>query len=137
MRPEEANMGVITDDLAVSTEGQQGPLQPRTATLLTLPISGHHSVRSVAQGAFKTLWADEPDRAERWRRVGNMDQLFGVGRPLRTINNYVLWAAIQEMEEMGMPDADIERHFQTFGSLMIWADQRDFYEWLEPCEPVA
>ena len=119
------------------TEAPHGPPQPRTATLLTLPISCRHTVRSVAQEAYRTLWATEPDRAERWCRVGNMDQVLGVGRPLWTISKHVLGAAIQAMEEMGMSEGDIEQHFHTFGSLMIWADQRDFYAWFEPPEPVA
>jgi hypothetical protein len=111
------------------TEAPYGPLQPRTATLLTLPISCHHTVRSVAQEAYKTLWVDEPDRAERWRRVGNMDQVFGVGRPLRTFSKQVVAAAVQEMDEMGMPDDDVRQHLDNLAALMLWADGWGFIRW--------
>ena len=65
-------------------EATKRPSEPRIATLFSLPVSDCHTVRSVAQEAHRTLWAEEPDRAERWRRVGNMDQVYGVGRPLQT-----------------------------------------------------
>lgn len=110
-------------------EDPQSPLEPRTAALLAMPMSWCHTVRSVAQEAFRTLWAEEPDRAERWRRVGNMDQVFGVGRPLRTISNNVVAAAIQEMEEMGMPETDIRQHLDNFACLMLWADHWGFVRW--------
>jgi hypothetical protein len=58
-----------------------GLLQTPTATLLKLPTSDYHTVRSVSQEAYSDLWDTEPDRAERWLRVSNMDQVFGVGRP--------------------------------------------------------
>lgn len=111
-----------------TTEALYGPSQPRTATLLTLRISRHHTVRSVTQQAYRTLWASEPDRAERWRRVSNMDQVLGVGRPLRTISQQVFAAAISEMKEMDMPWPVIEQHHGDFGSLMTWAVGRDFAE---------
>lgn len=110
-------------------EAQQRPLEPRTAALLALPLSSSHTVRSVAQEAYRTLWADEPDRAERWRRVGNMDQVYGVGRPLRTITKTVIGAAFQEMEEMGMPEDVIRQHLEDFACLMLWADQYGFVRW--------
>ena len=122
-------MRVIPDDLAIQTEALQRPLEPRTATLYTLPISCHHTVRSVAYLAYSTLWATEPDRAERWRRIGNMDQVFGIGRPLRTISKQVLSAAIQEMEEMGMSEEVITQHLDDFACLMLWTDRWGFVRW--------
>ena len=122
-------MRVIPEDLAILAEAPQGPLEPRTATLHTLPISCHHTVRSVAYRAYRTLWATEPDRPERWRRVGNMDEVFGIGRPLRTICKQVLAAAIQEMEEMGMPKGVIRQHLDDFAYLMLWADSWGFVRW--------
>jgi hypothetical protein len=116
------------------TEALCGPSQPRTATLLTLPISGHHSVRSVAQEAYSTLWADEPDRAERWRRVGNMDQVYGVGRPLHTITKEVIQEVYREMVEMGMPGDAITQHLEDFACLMFWADAWGFVEWSRPTD---
>ena len=121
-------MRVIPNDLAVSTEAQQGPSHARTATLLTLGTSSHHTARSVAQEAYRTLWADEPDRADRWRRIGNMDWLFGNGRPLRTISKEVYAGAIQEMHEMGVPGPVVVQHLQDFGSLMTWAVGRGFVQ---------
>jgi hypothetical protein len=129
MRPEEANMRVITGDLAVLPEAQQGPLQARTATLLALPISCHHTVRSVAYQAYRTLWVDEPDRAQRWKHISNMDQVFGIGRPLRTISKQVYAAAISEMNEMDIPWPVIEQHLGDFGALMTWAVGQGFVEW--------
>ncbi len=111
------------------TEAQQRPLEARTATLLTLPTSCHHTVRSVAQRAYMTLWGIQPVRAERWQRVSNMDQVLGVGRPLRTITKSVLAEAIRELEEMGMPEDAIERHVSNFASLMVWADHGGFVWW--------
>ena len=130
-------MRVIPDDLNVSTEAPYGPSQPRTATLHALPISCHHTVRSVAYQAFRTLWADEPDRAQRWKRVSNMDQVFGVGRPLWTISKYVVSAAVQEMEEMGMPDDVIKQHLDNFACLMLWADGWGFVRWNRRSEALA
>ena len=106
-----------------------GPLQGVTASLLTLPISGHHSVRSVAQEAYRTLWAEEPGRAERWRRVGNMDQVYGVGRPLRTITKEVIGAVYREMIDMGMPGDVIRHHLEDFACLMTWAEKHGFIRW--------
>jgi hypothetical protein len=122
-------MGVSDDREIASTEAPYGPLEPRTATLLTLPISRHHTVRSVAQRAFKRLWTEEPDRAERWRRVGNMDEVFGVGRPLRTISKPVIAAAIREMQETAMPGPVIQQHLEDFRFLLTWAFQRGFVDW--------
>lgn len=129
MRPDEANMRVIPDDLTILTEAQEGSSEARTAPLLTLPISCHHTVRSVAQEAYRSLWTDGPDRAERWRRVSNMDQLFGVGRPLRTMSNAVVQAVIREMGEMEMPEEVIRQHLDDFGCLMLWADDWGFVQW--------
>jgi hypothetical protein len=106
-----------------------GSLQTPTAPLLALPISVHHTVRSVAQEAYRTLWATEPDRAERWRRVGNMDQVYGVGRPLRTITKDVIAAVYREMVEMSMPGNVIRQHLEDFACLMFWADQHGFVRW--------
>ncbi len=120
----------VTDDFKCpSTDAPYDPLEPHTATLLALPISRHHTVRSVAYQAYRTLWADEPDRAERWRRVSNMDQVFGIGRPLRTISKSVLGAAIEEMEQMGMPEPVIRHHLDDFACLMLWADEWGFVRW--------
>jgi len=119
------------------TEATYGPLQPRTATLLALPMSCRHTVRSVAQEAYRTLWAALPDRAERWRRVSNMDQVFGIGRPLVTISKQVVASAVQEMEEMGMPEPVIKQHLDNFASLMLWADGWGFVRWNRPSQPVA
>lgn len=117
------------DDLTVSTEAQRGPSQPRTASLLTLPVSRYHSVRSVAQHAFKTLWNDEPDRAERWSRVERMDRHFGIGRPIRTISQGVLGATIREMGEIGMKEDVVLEHLDNFAALMLWADAWGFIRW--------
>lgn len=123
-------MRVIPDDgLAVATEAHQGPSEARTATLLTLPVSRHHSVRSVAQHAFRTLWIDEPDRAERWSRVERMDRHFGIGRPLRTISKSVLGATIREMGEMGMNEDVVLQHLDNFAALMLWADGWGLIRW--------
>ena len=120
----------VSDDLERgSGEAPYGSSGPRSAALLTLPISRHHTVRSVAQRAFKKLWTEEPDRAERWRRIGNMDEVFGIGRPLRTISKPVIAAAIGEMKEMGIPGPHIDEHLKDFGSLMTWAVGQDFAEW--------
>ena len=119
---------IPNDDLPVPTEAQQSASQPRTASLHTLPISCHHTVRSVSQQAFKTLWIDESDRRERWNRIGNMEQVFGVGRPLRAISKEVYTAAIHEMNEMGMPWPVIEQHLSDFGFLMTWAVGRGYVE---------
>jgi hypothetical protein len=83
------------------------------------------------------LWAAEPDRAERWRRVCNIDQVFGVGRPLRTITKQVLGAAYGEMEEMGLSEEVIFQHFEDFKWLMWWADDFGFVEWSQPSGAVA
>lgn len=122
-------MRVIPDDLTVSAKAQQGPPQPRTATLHALPISYHHTVRSVAYQAYRSLWRNEPDRAQRWHRVSNMDQVFGVGRPLRSMSNVVVHAAIREMEEMEVPAEDIKQHLDNFAALMLWADRWGFIRW--------
>lgn len=120
----------VSDDLERAlAEAPYGPVERRTAALLTLPISCHHTVRSVAQRAFKTLWTEEPDRAERWRRIGNMDEVFGNGRPLRTISKEVVAATIGEMMEIGMPDLVIQQHLDDFRFLSAWAYQRGFVEW--------
>lgn len=119
------------------TEAPCSPSEARTATLLALPMSRRHTVRSVAQEAYRTLWATEPDRAERWRRVTNMDQVFGVGRPLRTISRQVLGAAIHEMEEMGIPEEAIKQHLDNFACLMLWADGWGFVRWNRPSKPFA
>ncbi len=107
----------------------KSPSEPRTATLLALPMSYRHTVRSVAQEAYMTLWATLPDRADKWRRVGNLDQVFGVGRPLWTISRQLFEAGIQDMQEMGMPEADIQQHLKDFGCLMTWAVEHGFVEW--------
>ena len=122
-------MRVLPDVLAFPTKARQSSSQPRTAHLLTLTISCHHTARSVAQEAYGTLWATEPDRAERWRRIGNMDQVFGIGRPLRTISKQVVGAAIQQMEEIGMPEEVITQHLDDFACLMLWADGWGFVRW--------
>ena len=120
----------VSDDVKCNlTEAPYGPSEPRTASLIPFPSSSRHTVRSVAQEAYRTFWATEPDRPERWRRVGNMDQLFGVGRPIRTISKEVFAAAIQEMHEIGMPGPDIGQHLDDFGALMTWAVERRFAEW--------
>lgn len=75
------------------------------------------------------MWATLPDRAEKWSRVGNMDQVFGIGRPIHTISKQVFEAAIQTMHEMGMPGPVISQHLEDFGSLMTWAVGRGFAEW--------
>ena len=112
------------------TGAPYGPRRPRTASLLTLGGSPcHHTVRSVAQQAYRRLWADAPDRAERWRRVGNMDEVLGIGRPLRTISKEVFASAIEEMTAMAMPWAVIEQHLEDFGDLMTWAVKHGFAEW--------
>ena len=122
-------MRVSNDVKCNLTEAPYSPSELRTATLLKLPISCRHTVRSVAQEAYRTLWATEPDRPERWRRVGNMDEVFGVGRPIRTISKEVFASAIQEMHEMGMPGPDISQHLTDFGTLMTWAVARGFAVW--------
>ena len=128
----------VTPDFTCSpNETQYGPSQPRTATLLTLRISCHHTVRSVAQQAYRSLWAGEPDRAERWHRVGNLDQVFGIGRPLRTISKQVVSAAIQEMGEMGMSEDVVRQHLDNFACLMLWADEWGFVRWGRSTEQVA
>jgi hypothetical protein len=58
-----------------------------------------------------------------------MDQVYGVGRPLRTITKNVIGAAFQEMEELGMPDDVIMQHLDDFACLMLWADQHGFVSW--------
>ena len=120
---------IPNDDLPVPTEAQQSASQPRTASLHALPILCHHTVRSVSQHAFKTLWIDEPDRRERWNRIGNMDQAFGTGRPLRTISKSVLDAALCELWAMGMSDDVVKQHFDDLACLMIWAESRRFLQW--------
>lgn len=127
--PKEANMRVSQHGSSNTAEAQEGPSEPHTATLLTVPISCHHTARSVAQEAYRTLWADEPDRADRWRRVSNMEQVFGVGRPLRTISKSVLAAAIREMGEMGMSEPVVRQHLDDFACLMLWADRWGFVKW--------
>ena len=122
-------MGVSGDLESAPAKASYGPSQPRTANLLTLPISRHHTVRSVAQGAYSSLWTEEPDRAERWRRVGNMDEVFGVGRPLRTISKPVVAAAIREMQETAMPGPVIQQHLDDFRFLLTWAFQCGFVYW--------
>lgn len=122
-------MRVIPDDLTVSAEAHEGPVQPHTATLHALPISCHHTVRSVAYQAYSSLWRDQPDRAERWHRISNMDQVFGVGRPLRTMSNAVVQAAMAEMREMEVPEEDIKLHMDNFAALMLWADDWGFVRW--------
>lgn len=120
----------VSGDLEYALAGAPyGPLERRTATLLTLPTSSHHTVRSVAQRAFKSLWIEEPDRAERWRRIGNMDEVFGVGRPLRTISKQCVAAGIQEMQEMGMPGPVIQQHLDDFRFLLAWAFHCGFVDW--------
>lgn len=92
-------------------------------------MSSSHTVRSVAQQAYRTLWAEEPDRADRWHRVGNMDQVYGVGRPLRTITKKVIEAAYQEMVDMRMLEDVIRQHLDDFACLMLWADEHGFVRW--------
>lgn len=75
------------------------------------------------------MWIEEPDRADRWRRVGNMDQVYGVGRPLRTITKEVIQAVFKEMAEMGMPGDVISQHLEDFACLMSWADTHGFVRW--------
>lgn len=130
-------MGVQDDRNEKQLTAPWRPSQLRTATLLTLPISGHHTVRSVAQNAYRSLWADEPDRAERWCRVGNMEQVFGVGRPLRTITEAVVAAAVHELKEIGMPEDVIREHLDNFAALMLWADDWGFVRWGRSPTPVA
>jgi len=74
-------MRVPNDFKCDPAEAPYGPLEPRTASLIAFPVSSRHTVRSVSQEAHRSLWAAAFDRAERWRRVGNMDQVLGVGRP--------------------------------------------------------
>lgn len=130
-------MRVPKDFKGVTAEAPYGPSQPRTATLHALPTPCHHTVRSVAYRAYRTLWADEPDRAERWHRVSNMDQVFGIGRPLRTMSGDVIKAAIQEMEEMGMPEDVIMQHMDNFAALVLWAGDNGFFGWACRDEGVA
>ena len=130
-------MGVPPDHNHLQPRASRSAVEPPTATLLSLPTSRHHSVRSVAQEAFKTLWADEPDRAERWRRIGNMDQLYGVGRPLGTITKEVIGAVFQEMLEMGMPGDVVRQHLEDFATLMFWADAHGFVRWTRAAPEVA
>jgi hypothetical protein len=78
------------------------------------------------------LWTDEPDRAERWRRIGNMDQLYSVGRPLRTITKDVIGAVYREMIDMHMPGDVITQHLEDFATLMFWADAHGFVRWSRP-----
>lgn len=80
------------------------------------------------------MWATEPDRAERWRRVSNVDQVLGVGRPLVTITKHVLAAAWGEMEELGMPEEVVYQHFEDFKWLMLWADDWGFVRWYRPSD---
>ena len=103
----------------------------------SFPISCRHTVRSVAQEAYRTLWADEPDRATRWHRVRNMDLVFGVGRPLATFTNEVRERAILELEEMGMSEHAIRQHLANFADLMLWADGWGFVRWGRPSEREA
>jgi hypothetical protein len=58
-----------------------------------------------------------------------MDQIFGIGRPLRTMSHAVVNAAIQELEELGLPEDVIEKHLDNFASLMLWADDWRFIRW--------
>jgi hypothetical protein len=58
-----------------------------------------------------------------------MDQVYGVGRPLRTITKNVIAAAFREMVEMGMPPDVITQHFDDFTCLMLWADHHGFVRW--------
>ena len=83
----------------------------------------------MAYTAYRTLWADEPDKAKRWKRISNMDQVFGAGRPLRTMSHAVVQAAIREMHEMEMPEDHITQHMDDFATLMIWADDFGFIRW--------
>lgn len=69
--------------------------------------------------------------------MGNIDQVLGVGRPLRTITRQVLGAAYGEMEEMGMEEEVIYQHFDDFKWLMLWADDWGFVEWSQPSEAIA
>ena len=66
-----------------------------------------------------------------------MDQVFGIGRPLRTISKQVYSAAIQEMQEMGMPCPVVEQHLKDFGALMLWADAWGFIRWGRPTERLS
>ena len=113
----------------VRVDACQGHQERAGAPLGSFPISCRHTVRSVAQEAYRTLWADEPDRAERWHRVSNMDLVFGVGRPLATFNNEVRERAIQDLEELGMPEHAIRQHLANFAALMLWADGWGFVRW--------
>ena len=113
----------------VRVDACQGHQERAGARLGSFPISSRHTVRSVAQEAYRTLWADEPDRAERWHRVRNMDLVFGVGRPLATFNNEVRERAIQDLEELGMPEHAIRQHLANFAALMLWADGWGFVRW--------
>jgi hypothetical protein len=99
-----------------------------------LPISPCHTVRSVVQEAYRTLWAEDPNRAERWGRIGNIDQIYGVGRPLRTITKDVIGAVYQEMVAMGMPGEVIRQHLEDFACLMFWADAHGFIRWTRTAE---
>jgi hypothetical protein len=109
-------------------EAPQGPLKRHTAALIPFPMSYRHTARSVSQEAYRTLWATLPDRAEKWRRIGNMDQVLGVGRPIHTISKQVFATAIEDMQQLGMPEDVIGQHLEDFGSLMTWAVGRGFAE---------
>lgn len=64
-----------------------------------------------------------------------MDQVFGVGRPLRTITEAVVAAAVYEMKEMGMCEEVIRQHLDNFACLMLWADDWGFIRWGRPASP--
>lgn len=115
-------------------QAPQGPLEPHTATILTFPVSCRHTVRSVSQEAYKTLWAIQPDRAERWLQVRNMDLMYGVGRPLSTITKEVIAVAVEDMKKVGMKGNVIIQHLETFACLMFWAGDHGFVRWSEPSE---
>jgi hypothetical protein len=61
-----------------------------------------------------------------------MDQLYGVGRPLRTITKDVIAVVYREMIHMRMPGDVITQHLQDLADLMFWADAHGFIKWHPP-----
>lgn len=98
-------------------------------TLVSLPMSRHHTVGSVSQEAYRTLWAPLPDRGERWQRVRNVGLVLGMTTPLNEIGKGLLGATIIEMGQLGMPEAVVDQHLDNFACLMLWAHGWGFVRW--------
>lgn len=110
-------------------EAFKGLSQGHTTTVTALPTSGHHSIGSVAQEAYRTLWVAEPDRNERWQRVRGLSLLIGLRTPLFGISKGALGAALIKMRALGLSEEVVDQHLDNFACLMLWADQQGFVRW--------